>query len=91
MRGAENLFQVQLLKVHPSSSFSPSSPLFFFFLFWSSEMTGLREKCRLRRAASGEKKEPSVTDLVFPLSSRAALRQLAPRMLLSKPPTCLAC
>ena len=48
MRGAENLFQVHLLKVHPSSSFSPFSPLFFFFLFWSSEMTGLREKCRLR-------------------------------------------
>ena len=32
----------------------------------------------------------NVTDLVSLLSSRAALRQLAPRMLLSQPPTCLA-
>ena len=35
-------------------------------------------------------KGPRVTDLVSRLSSRAALRQLAPRMLLSQPPTCLA-
>ena len=33
----------------------------------------------------------AVTDLVSRLSSRAALRQLAPRMFLSKPSTSLAC
>ena len=50
MRGTENLFQLQLLKVRPSS------PLFFFFfLFWQLEMVASGEKSRRRRAASGEK------------------------------------
>ena len=34
---------------------------------------------------------PAVTDLVYLLTSRATLRQLAPQMLLSQPPARLAC
>ena len=72
MRGAENLFQVQLLKLRPSSSSSsPSSPLFFFFLIfgcrrtaWSLEMARSRGKSWLRRVASGEKREPWALDEV---------------------------
>ena len=48
MRGAENWFQLQFCKVRPS----PSS-LFFFLLFWPSEMANYGEKPCRRRAVSG--------------------------------------
>ena len=61
-----------------------TSLIFYFFIFtFELSYIIIREL--------DDKKVQFVTDLVFPLSSHATLRQLTPWMLLSQPPPCLAC